>query len=1392
MSTTQKISSDLEAKYLALDPPQKAMVRILAINVEPCATKRVLNCLKDLGFTCHATNAPYRAQDVQPLLKELVSKGLLDKSNKGLACPDSIRQTVVRDCLAHNEFSRIAEAVQTHMMDGRAPYQTYLTHYKQYARSMQMALFHGNSIEEVYSVLDKVDRYLPDTPPEESIFLHLLARPFSPQVIEAIKPEMRLSVLGLLLHATKIRLEPAGELIDYIQSSFGDSLYNKPESISLIDYFLLCGKTDNARALIEKLPQKGELERLSRTGWLSFLNGQYEEARTYFAENLQLFKKMSRKKKVFFQNEVGLIHLLSLLEGNDSTLLHQGIEYIDIVIKNHYRYAPLAETMKSVFQQQLGLDDTDTYRGALNIFDDNPLQFLIFMLILSWTDKAKVKGENAYLADIRDKAKKNGYLWLAAELSSLLAELNINKNSNTNQAKELHSSCGTTTCIGLVRKVPQWEKKLNGLLSLSDPSISQPVSAEQRLIWLFKYRPHSHSCSLTPKLQKITKKGTWTKGRQVGLKNLHNNHLTLDGLTDQDHRICQAIHQEYYSSGWYGYSSEYEFNYDQALPALVGHPLLFLEDKPDIQVELVLSEPKLEINEEKGKLRLALSPPPPSAQDETTKLIKDTPTRFKLYRFTEQHREIGKYLGKGMSIPKSGAKKAQQVVESLSSMVTVLSDLDGATEAETREADSRPHAHILPCHDGVQVEFLVKPCGDEGSSFRAGRGSKNVLTEIDGKKIQTVRDFAEEKKQLNDIISACPTLNRIKPVDNQWQVEDPEYALELLLELKNCDEALILEWPQGEKFSVRKETPSTAFSLQIKKERDWFKATGSLEINDELSLDLQKLLSMLDQGTGRFIQLDDGTFLSITKALRKRLEDLAAFSEKHGKGVRFSPLAALALDDLTEEAGQVKSDKAWKQHCKQLKEVVQPEVPGTLQAGLRDYQKQGFHWLAQLSHWEVGGCLADDMGLGKTVQALAAILLRAAQGPTLVVAPLSVTSNWVEEARRFAPTLNVLLFGSGNRQEMIDNLQPFDLVIVSYGLLPLEAELLTEPDWQTVVLDEAQAIKNMQTKRSKAAMQLKAQFRLITTGTPVENHLGELWTLFHFLNPGLLGPFKRFQERFAGPIERDQDGAARSRLRKLIRPFILRRLKSDVLQELPPKTEINLEVEMSKDELVLYEAQRIKALENISNHADDEGAGQQHLRILAEIMKLRRLCCNPSLVLPDCGISSSKLKVFADTLEELLSNNHKALIFSQFVDHLQIIREFLETKGISYQYLDGSTPVKKRKERIASFQNGEGDVFLISLKAGGAGLNLTAADYVIHMDPWWNPAVEDQASDRAHRIGQERPVTVYRLVVKDSIEEQIVALHKEKRDLADSLLEGTDSAGKISAKELLGLLQGHQ
>jgi SNF2 family DNA or RNA helicase len=581
--------------------------------------------------------------------------------------------------------------------------------------------------------------------------------------------------------------------------------------------------------------------------------------------------------------------------------------------------------------------------------------------------------------------------------------------------------------------------------------------------------------------------------------------------------------------------------------------------------------------------------------------------------------------------------------------------------------------------------------------------------------------------------------------------------------------------------------------LAIKSNKDWFAASGELQVDEGKVIDLRTLLEMMEKSHGRFVELGENRYLALTDELHRRLQEVSAYGELTADGVRLHPLASFALEELADDVGGLKSDKLWKAHLSRMQEqtAFEPQLPSTLQAELRDYQLEGYNWLSRLAHWGVGACLADDMGLGKTLQALALMLSRAPQGPTLVIAPTSVCMNWMSEAARFAPTLNMQLFGPGDRAAQLNNLHGYDVVVTSYGLLQLESELFAKVQWNTIVLDEAQAIKNAATKRSAAVMALQGAFRIAVTGTPLENHLGELWNLFRFINPGLLGSIEQFNLRFAAPIEKPQDHraelGARKRLRRLIQPFILRRTKSQVLTELPSRTEITLEVDLSADETALYESLRRAALENLEKV---EGpAEKKSIQILAEIMKLRRACCNPNLIAPDLKLASSKLAAFAHLLEGLLENKHKVLVFSQFVDHLALIREHLDAQGVSYQYLDGSTSMADRKKRVDAFQAGEGDVFLISLKAGGVGINLTAADYVIHMDPWWNPAVEDQASDRAHRMGQLRPVTIYRLVARHTIEEGIVDLHQHKRDLADSLLEGSDVSGRMSASEMLAMLQ---
>jgi SNF2 family DNA or RNA helicase len=361
---------------------------------------------------------------------------------------------------------------------------------------------------------------------------------------------------------------------------------------------------------------------------------------------------------------------------------------------------------------------------------------------------------------------------------------------------------------------------------------------------------------------------------------------------------------------------------------------------------------------------------------------------------------------------------------------------------------------------------------------------------------------------------------------------------------------------------------------------------------------------------------------------------------------------------------------------------------------------------------------------------------------------------------------------------------------VSYGLLVRDVASLGAISFGTLVVDEAQALKNPNTRRARAARTLNAGFRIALSGTPLENHLGELWSLFAVIFPGLLGSWEQFRERYAAPIERCGDHDASAALSRVLRPFLLRRTKQEVARELPSRTEIQVPVVLSREEWTLYEDARLAAVAEVNAQAGDVRDEQRRFQVLAALTRLRLLASHPRLYDGQSNVASSKLRRLLELLEELRSEGHRALVFSQFTTHLALVREELERAGFTYQYLDGSTPAGERARRIEAFQGGEGVVFLISLKAGGTGINLTAADYVIHLDPWWNPAVEDQATDRAHRIGQARPVTVYRLVARGTIEEQILLLHQDKRALVAGVLEGADGAARLTAKELMALLAG--
>ena len=461
------------------------------------------------------------------------------------------------------------------------------------------------------------------------------------------------------------------------------------------------------------------------------------------------------------------------------------------------------------------------------------------------------------------------------------------------------------------------------------------------------------------------------------------------------------------------------------------------------------------------------------------------------------------------------------------------------------------------------------------------------------------------------------------------------------------------------------------------------------------------------------------------------------------------------------------------------------EIPQGLNATLRDYQEDGIRWILRMASWGAGVCLADDMGLGKTLQTLACMLSLKDKGAQMVVAPASVVGNWRIEANRFTPSLNVVMLNElaiDARGSAIAGLGSGDLLALTYGLLVSECDALAGRDWASVCLDEAHTIKNRDTKSSAAAMRLKSACRIILTGTPIQNHLGELWNLMQFINPGLLGSYEHFSERFIAPIGAGKQ-EAQAQLKRLIAPFLLRRTKQEVARELPDKEDITLPVSLSEEELSVYEAIRRQAKSEL------ESSSTVNVNTLAMITKLREAACSASLVEKGIDIPSSKLSLMVDKLQQIVEQGNRVLVFSQFTSFLEMARKEMENAGITdYFYLNGSTPVCERQKMVASFQAGEKRVFLISLKAGGLGLNLTGANYVFHLDPWWNPAIEQQATDRAYRIGQKQKVSVYHLISEHTIEEKILRLHQSKRSIADALLQGSDTSHKLTAKELLDMI----
>lgn len=738
----------------------------------------------------------------------------------------------------------------------------------------------------------------------------------------------------------------------------------------------------------------------------------------------------------------------------------------------------------------------------------------------------------------------------------------------------------------------------------------------------------------------------------------------------------------------------------------------------------------------------------------------------------------------------------------------IFSEKEDISLAFMMSADYEDYADLHFDYDGL----AVSPHSTE----------KVLKRQVDGHLEQVTRDFKLEKAwidsiykvglELEDIIEQPKDVMRLYHVDYEHGWLD--FSDKDVPTLR--DAGWIVTIDPSFRFDVVNVDAWYA-DLQDSKGEEWFNLELGVKIEEEMISLLPVLVDFIQQQTRAktldtflqqqddspfFMTLDDGRVIRVELGkVRHIIETLVELYDPNALDIegklKLSLYQANQLNGLAETNMQWAGSDAPRLFAEKLagfKEISHVTVPKTLKASLRPYQQQGLDWLQFLREYKLSGILADEMGLGKTVQAIAHILKEKEEGrmtePCLVVATTSLMVNWANEVKQFAPSLKVLISQGDERKQHFDTLADYDLVLTTYPLLPRDKEVLCAQRWHIVILDEAQHIKNPRSKVAVTARELNSNHRLCLTGTPMENHLGELWSQFHFLMPGLLGDEKQFRNLFRKPIELLADQARQEQLNKRIAPFMLRREKALVAKELPAKTEIISSVELSGQQRQLYETIRVTMNNKVREEIDKKGIARSQIIILDALLKLRQVCCDPRLLKFDAAKkvkNSAKLEQLMEILPEMIIEGRRILLFSQFTSMLRLIEDELVERKIDYVKLTGQT--KDRATPINRFQNNEVPLFLISLKAGGTGLNLTAADTVIHYDPWWNPAVEAQATDRAHRLGQKNKVFVYKMIVAGTVEEKINALQQKKKALADALFGNAKQTEKLTEQDIQALFE---
>ena len=1362
---------------------------VLAVIGRPASLADLKNVLLLLGHGDFEVFSRMSEGEIGALLEPLLASGELQKqTSDGTFYTQPLASEKLREILSRPEYSILPDAVSRALPSVGAH---GATDGENLRRDIRNAFYSANT-----AFLNQVLVTMRDSFPKEynnSNYFDFLFQE---------DEEWLLALPDSFLTVCAWKLLPSATLSLRAVRSLAEKCYSLSESAmpmaisAMLDYAILCGDWNVVPNLLKRLPQ-GRAPRMTRVAWLRFITGRDEESINYFRDALELIRRDAHAHDGYFRTISGIFGVLALLREGSSASLQLAQAYAKAGMRDDTTHRVVYTLLDQVVQAKAN-PDLPPFHPVWH--SEERLNNVFSCLAHYWLTGSLDGGQQLLLESAASAAHAGGYDWLAEECDEFLQRLR-SQSVGCNRWHEGQTG-KMPFMLDCVLTRNSWVDRLD---KLGRTLKELPSRTSTRLAWFVNTEQADRGIiTVKPIEQHITRSGKWTKGRRFTGYRVHDYRNVLPSppeqsedifsveMTPQDKYACDVLreaeemmklHPDFQQRAW-----------NHVLEALIGHPRLFLDGGENRTLRCIGVEPVIQVTRADEALQYALLPESKASDDCIVRLERGD--QICVYQFSPAMKHLREILSGDFRIPDESSSENRAVLEQMIQHFRIISDepLQGVNLPEC-ETDSMPHLQLIPRERGLNVELMVRPFGQEGQYYQPGEGPREMIFQDRDVPRRMIRDFAQEIVKADELVASCQRLAATALVSPwHWSLEGMA-CYELTLQLRELMDKCHIQWPADQKFVCHRTLSMSNISLHTQSYLSWFSVSGEVHLEDsDGTASLAELIQAVSERK-HFISLSDGQVVALSESLRKRLEDLSRLGEivrgRAGGGHKLQVcrfLMPFLNDSLSEFPGAELPPEAgqWIQRYDNAMKLV-PPVPDALQAKLRPYQEEGFLWMSRLDSAEAGACLADDMGLGKTIQAITLILSKAADGPALIVAPTSVCANWHAEFQKFAPSLHCEIFGPGDRNESFKKLGPQHVLITSYGLLQSEQQAFRKIQWRVAVLDEAQAIKNAHAKRSQAALEIHADFRIVTTGTPVENNLSELWSIFNFIIPGLLGSRENFQHRFATAIEHDNNQDVAKNLRGIVSPFLLRRSKDQVLNELPPKEEIDYAVELSAEERQFYDNLRRQILADLDSH--DESDGQRHIRVLAGITKLRLAVDHPRLVAGGENLPGAKLEAFLELLRRILRNGHKVLVFSQFVKFLEIVRETLDSEEIRYEYLDGARTPKERAVSVENFQKGDVPVFLISLKAGGLGLNLTQADYVIHLDSWWNPAVENQASDRAHRLGQNKKVTIYHLQTANTIEDKIKALHKRKRDLADALLSEADTIETTPLEELLKLLR---